>query len=282
MYEIKFVTGFTKKMFDDNRQLLSVSTNINYASQTELQTLIGVSAGTATRILNYLQTKTFTNTYDLYTNGFMTLANYEKNQPFMDLQDNASIDAIIPEAIADINTSTQNELVAAGLTVNQANIIVQNRGSYSYKTLGEIVNLPGMNLSAAQFNALQDNLTVNATTANSSYLNINLASAADLQSLGLSANDANRVSRASMNCGSKIPVDLSAYDRQISLYTNINTASVDELLRLDTDMTSSLVSAIVSYRNDQPFGSASEVRTFFANEGTASIYSSIQSYIVLR
>jgi len=71
--------------------------------------------------------------------------------------------------------------------------------------------------------------------------------------------------------------------QDISLYTNINTASRQELLTLDGAMTQDIASRIVSYRDDQPFGSFAEVEEFFAaDQAMWEMFLRFRQFIILR
>ncbi len=70
------------------------------------------------------------------------------------------------------------------------------------------------------------------------------------------------------------------YKERISIYTNINTASYDELNHLASTLSSSMVNRIIEYRQEQPFTSLGEVNDFFSEHGHHHAYTQIKDYIV--
>ncbi len=118
-----------------------------------------------------------------------------------------------------------------------------------------------------------------------SYTNINTASKEELIRVGINSATAQKIvdKNEVMYDYDDLPsgVDLSSFDKSISLFTNINTAGEQELVSLSENMTSTMARQIINYRNDQPFGSLDEFELFMDNNNYGSVYDEIEPYIVL-
>jgi DNA uptake protein ComE-like DNA-binding protein len=89
--------------------------------------------------------------------------------------------------------------------------------------------------------------------------------------------------RNSILLPSQIPSFVTEQHRQIlTLRTNINTATQEELLSLDASMTPTIVQRIITARADQPFGSLAEVEQFFNNLQLRPMYLRFARVIIVR
>lgn len=117
-------------------------------------------------------------------------------------------------------------------------------------------------------------------------VNINRATAAQLVTAGLETTLSNQITtgtRPFWQLPSQLPAVIPTHlRRNLSLFTNINTASAMELLSLDPALTSVVVSQIDTMRNDQPFGSMAEIREFFESIGHTALYSRIYNVLIFR
>lgn len=277
--EIKFVPGFTWDMFEDNRDNLVVCTNIARASEDELLTLGNITQREVDRLIAYREKYSFSGIEDLYDEGIISRSSFRAIENFISLYDTSEIDVAVPDIEVDINTADVDDFVEIGISRSSAERIVEYRTGYSYKTLGELMDLPGVRFSQKEINSYADNLLIDNAY---SMININFATTDELIDMGFTSSEASKIrnKRKSMKCSADIPVDVSYYHDQISLYTNINTASDSELESLG--FSTSTIRDIDSYRQDQPFGSDTEVRDFFYDLDEYNVYTNARSFIVVR
>ena len=117
-------------------------------------------------------------------------------------------------------------------------------------------------------------------------VNINTAGTAALVNAGFTiaqANALNQPNRPHILLPSQIPPFVSQDVRhRISLFTNINTASVAELMSLDSALTMGIANQITQYVNEQPFGSMAEIEAFFVSIHQAEMFARIQQFVIFR
>lgn len=329
--EIKFVKGFTKEMYDQNKNIMSVSTNINNATENELVTL-GLSASQINSLIEYRTKKEFNNISELVPNIISSLE-YNKIKPFINTIDRDEISYIISSSVANINASSQSYLEKVGLSPKVAQEIVNNRlKGYTYKTLMEIGKFKNNALSESEIHRFEDNLSL-FTNLNSSnqeeiiylfgntlgkkvfnqnfktkedlkkfvsesrynfykdaiyvndiqtdYININTAKSTEIQSIGFSSNEASLLIKARpITSAAKLPINISNFNSRVSLYTNINKASRNELSSLG--LNSVLINQIIAYRNEQPFATKDEIKNMFQKNNALNEYLEIEQYLVTR
>jgi competence ComEA-like helix-hairpin-helix protein len=282
--DIKFVSGFTKDMFDRNRRFMTVSTNINTATRDELRTLADVSDSMVEDLLDFRADSTFRSLSTLTNRNIFPSGVYRDNEPFMSTTNTSVINHAIPNRVANINTATHSQLVSAGLSSRQANGVIEHRERYDYKTIEELMFVPNVSLALTVIDELADNLTVRTTGAVPARVNLNTATRSELTGIGLSSSQAASIERSRpITHPGRLTVNLSSFNSQIALYTNINEATREELRSLNTRMTDDIIDAIIDYRRIQPFASQNELREFFASEFFVStIYNEIRSFVVFR
>ena len=276
--EIKFVPGFTKALYDEHIDTITVISNINAATRDELLTLGDLNDSEIDRIISHRNSDGFNNVSELDTERLIRRTQYNQIVDFISTSDEFEIQLRIPNRTFNVNTATASEL--RGLNISNANTILRYRSNYSYKTLGELVALNA--LTTRELNRVADNLI--SGLENEEYININTATRQELLSLGIPIADVNSIlsEQGRMTNSERIPINLSHWDSQISLYTNINTASSKELLSLSENMTDSIVSQIVNYRDEQIFGDTNEIRDFFSNINQSNIFNSVRNFLVVR
>ncbi|MCL2753463.1 MAG: hypothetical protein FWE44_04855, partial [Defluviitaleaceae bacterium] len=76
-----------------------------------------------------------------------------------------------------------------------------------------------------------------------------------------------------------LPLDVRS---NLSVRTNINTATAEELMSLDNAMTTQIINAIMTARDDQPFGQVVHVRDIFVDFGQLALYNRIQRFLIVR
>lgn len=114
-------------------------------------------------------------------------------------------------------------------------------------------------------------------------INLNTAKSTQLEDIGMTAAQRKRIKdkQGEMKKPADIPFDITEFDDEVALYTNINTASRTELESLNA-FKSSAIDAIVSYTSSQPFGSEKELYDFLKQEEAEDDYDDVKTFIVLR
>jgi len=334
--EIKFVQGFSKELFDSNRQLLAVCTNVNYADEKELFSIGNITEEEVDDIIDYRRKHTKIPSIGVLKDEKLLSDNrYKKYKNFLSTYDKMKIDITENENVVNVNTANHSQLVAAGLSSKDADKIIEFRkNGYTYKTLGELAKIPGIGLSEQQVNEFEDNLNtktdINEATdyemksvfgndaskiiykrkyvsasdvaefldydkyskiknviyvgsEEGEYINMNTATSAQLTEYGFSSDKARRLSsETNMKSPSDLPFEITENDRNASLYTNINKATAKELKSLNHGITDGIINEIISYREEQPFGTADEVLKFFNDRNFFSFYNAVSDILVVR
>lgn len=334
--EIKFVQGFSKELYDENKQFLTVCTNLNYADEEELFSIGNITEDEVDKIMSYRRQHSKIASIGLLKDEKLLSDNrYSKYKDYISTYDKQKIDVTINEKVVNVNTATKTQLTAAGLSSSDASKIVEYRkNGYTYKTLGELSKIPGIGLSTQQINEFEDNLTTrtdineaadsemasvfgndaskviykrNYTSISEvaeyvsqsrydsvknviyvgsdegDFINVNTATNTQLTDFGFSSNAASKLAAASnMKSPSDLPCELTENDKNASLYTNINKASVKELKSLNHGVTDGIINEIISYREEQPFGTVEEMQKFFTDRNFFGFYNSVKDYLVVR
>lgn len=334
--ELKFVDGMTRDIYNQNKNIITVSTNINTAQDIELKTLRELSDSEIDKIIAYRSEKEFTKIETL--KDFISYTKYSNIEPYISVTGVTEIYNTINTYIANINGSDKTYLTYTGLSNTNAGIVTSYRtNGYTYKTLEELLKLPGFSTTKKELHYLEDNLNImtnlNAKNKNelsaifsenltkviystdisssatsetlkklltnsvydkvkdyiyigsysTNYINLNTATQTELTNIGFSVSQANQIinSRPITN-SSMLPFNISQLNTKISLYTNINTASSEELKSLSSKMSSSIISNIKSYVKEQPFNSLDELKEYLTSIGESQLYTEIKDYIVFR
>ncbi len=342
--DIKFVEGMTKEIYDDNKDILHVVTNVDEAYEKELNSLKGISEEEADAIVDYRDKHNNITIEDLLDEGLITSDEYNDNKYFITDDDDDRIYHSVNSFGANINTASQSQITKTGISDSDAKGIIKIRDEgYSFKTVGELQKSTNVNFTNSELRKLLDNIKVKTDInyssqyelqslfgisygnytdnvediidgryynsidkvsnyipnakyqdikdfiyvkeATNEYVNINTATKAQLEEIGISGSTATKISEHSriMRDYLELPngVDLTSYDDSISLFTNINNTSKLELKSLSPDITDSFASEILDYADDQPFGSMEEVLEFFEENNMKDVYYDIEDYIVL-
>lgn len=334
--EIKFVDGFTKDLFNENKNIIVVCTNINDADEQELYSLGFVTEDEVDDVISYRKRHNDISYISiLKEEKLISETRYNKIKDYIAIRDKDKIDITINETTVNINSASQSNLTSAGMSSTDASKVIDYRTKgYTYKTLMELVKIPGIGLSESNVNQLEDNLSVktdiNDATASemksvfgndatkviakrnyydpadvkeyvtsskyetikniiytgaaeTNYVNLNTATTAQLTEMGFSSSDAAKLAAVSnMKTAKDLPVDISYNNANAALYTNINTASKKELQSLNHGITEGLISEIISYREEQVFGSKEEISEFFNQRNAFGFYNSVKEYLVVR
>ncbi len=181
--EIKFVVGLTPEIFTSNVGIMTVCTNINKASETELLSL-GLSQSKVTEILKDRSRNTFKNIEDIYSRSLVSKSEYDSIKDFISVTDKSTVNAVFPKTKVNINKASHSQLTSTDLTSSQAlSIISARKKGYSFKHIGELEFISSLNFEKEDIDKLEDNLTT--------LTDINTATADELRSLlETSANNA--------------------------------------------------------------------------------------------
>ena len=180
--EVKFVPGFTKKLFDKNRQRISVATNLNMALEIELDSLIGFSSIDAKRVIEYRDPYGFDSIDTLKNVPGVTNTMFQDNKRYIFVSNEEKIHPRIPYRIVNINTASASQLSTL-ISWSDANKIVEYRknNTYGYKSLMELLKIPGISLKTVDIHRLADNFHL--------YTDLNTAEDEELESLFASSSD---------------------------------------------------------------------------------------------
>jgi DNA uptake protein ComE-like DNA-binding protein len=276
-------TNISSNEYDANKEFISLDSehsigtiiddkvvNINTASASQISSAAGncISSNTADKIVNCREKgytyKTLTELYKLPGTS-ITLSAIDK------VEDNFNL-------YTDINSATTSELQSLFGNSYVSSEITQIEHQRPFKNISEIEGIIG----STKFDKIKDYIYLDKYNM-PIRTNINLATPSQLEKLNISSSEVDKLRDEfrEMEDSSDLPFDVEDINNRISLYTNINKATQEELESL-YDMKSSIVSDILTYRNEQPFGSIDEVRDFFHDKGETTFYDYIKEFIVVR
>ncbi len=228
--EIKFVNGFTKKIYDQNKHALTVSTNINTANEFELKTLNNMSDANITKILNKRSKNDFSYTGQLI--DIISRDEYNKISDFISVEDKSSIDVSKSSGRANISLSNKTYLTGADVPYYFADDIISYRkNGYTYKTLMELSKLGSRNIIEQDIHYLEDNLNV--------FTNLNTDNLNELTAI-FGKTTAEKIKNKTLynKTDLKDIISLSDYDKvkdaiyvnkNEDIYVNINTATKEQM-----------------------------------------------------
>ncbi len=228
--EIKFVKGFTKKIYDQNKYALTVSTNINTASEFELRTLNGLTDSDINKILDERIKKDFTSVEQL--SNIISKSDYNKIYDYISIKDVNNIDISKSYGRANISLSAKSYLTNADVSYSFADDIISHRkNGYTYKTLMELSKLGSSNISEQDINYLEDNLNI--------YTNLNTENINELNSV-FSKNIAEKIKNKSFTQKAQLNdiisdseynkvKDAVIVNKNTDEYVNINTATKEQM-----------------------------------------------------
>ncbi len=246
--------------------------NVNTATESQL-TSAGLASSDANGIIDIRDTG-----YTIKTLGELQ---YSDEVNLTDEGIRKLLDNIKP--FTDINYSSKSELTSlfgkgySGMAYD-VNEIIDGRNYSSIDKLNTII-------PTEQYQKIKNFIYVDKYNTN--YVNINTATMEQLVYIGIDANTAklvvNRHKESRLNDYSDLPsnINLKQFDKSITLFTNINNSSTIELTSLSTNMSTAFAQTILDYTKKQPFGSKSEVKTFFEQNNKGSLYDEIDEFIVL-
>lgn len=233
IYEIKFVNGMTKAIFDNIRDEITVCTNINKATREEIETLFDVTAKEAEKIVEYQKDHGFSSTNGINSKNFLSGSKYTINKPFISVVDTFELTYANPDYIANVNTADKELLQEAGFSASQSQKIIDYRQYLSFKNMGEIAGV--LSLSLKGTNGFADNVSFITDVNNATMNELKTLFRANTSSNARAVYDARDIS--SMSSLRKIVGDTTfnriknyvSVTKSTPSYININTASIQQM-----------------------------------------------------
>lgn len=272
-FEKYITTNNTPKSYiDENLKVV----NLNTSTVSEFTTATNLSSYTGNNIINLRDN----NKYVFKSIG--ELEKYSNPLSFSNsymFRDNVTV-------YTDINNANKFELqslfgiydITDIVKEHLADKIIRHRPYNDKEELKTLIGIyynkiePYIYASESELNSIEDD-AININTADKdyaiNYLNMNLI-------------DANTYKNHSSKYYSRNNINFN-YDNYIgkfTLYTNINTATYNELIMLHEDMTVSLVSDILALRNEEVITSISELSDIFESHDKTSILNEVDDFIV--
>ncbi|KAI4453829.1 glutamine-trna ligase [Holotrichia oblita] len=268
----------SRSKYNNNLPFISTETSSSITATIPAETVVNINTATSSQLVWAGFSQNQADYIVEYRTGYSYKTFEELNKIFTLSSSSINMLADNISLYTNINTAGTTELISLlgeNGTNSLAEDIVEARPFKNISALKEIISEPVYN------NVLP---YVFITEQEQSYININTASQQLLINLGLSTGDAATVasSQPDMLTSKGIPSLMFDYDMKISLFTNINKASQQELMSLNSAMTSTVAGDIIAYRNDQPFGNMDEVYDFFESNELLFLYNRIKNFIVLR
>lgn len=172
--EIKFVSGMTREIYDANKNMITVNTNITKADEEELETLGDIKDTEIEKIISYRSKDHFDEVSRLKSKSLIRESLYNRIEPYVSLSNDGEIDATEGRYVTNINVASVSQLTTAGVPSEAASKIIEYRtNGYTFKTVMEIAKIPGITLSESDLNVLEDTMHVrtNVNTAKDTELN---------------------------------------------------------------------------------------------------------------
>ena len=264
-----------KIVMDEKVSNNSKIANINTASPSEIAIAGGMAMDVAIAFTSYR---------DQYQLPSYNLSQWSLgSQPWISLNLRAYIDRL--HCKTDINNSAEYELKTlfskSALTDSERSLLVDkiiiNRPYYNFQSFSNII---GESLYAQ----VKDYIEIPYVNMSSKKpININTAEKSSVISyLGLDEKNTKLYQSYSSKYSNFNQLNFSAGDNQslITLYTNINEASYDELKNMSKYMTDFLIRKIISRRAKYPFYTKSELENFLKEIKMQYVYTALHPYIV--
>ena len=250
--------------------------NINTASAPQL-TRTGLPIMQANTIIAQREFMPLRNLHDLRNFGGV----------FADASMNMRADNL--RAFTNINTAPMSEiesLFGTNVTTALVNSIINNR---PFDNINQIAQF----MSTAMFNSISPFIyvgerpalvLVNINTANYQQLiGAGFPSDVALRLVGTNVIGATTATRPPLWRPNQLPAWITTDLRQIStLYTNINTATAEELRSLDAGMSYAIVDRLIAARDAQPFGDVAEVEEYFREMGQLALFNRFRNFVIVR
>lgn len=276
-------TNLESSDYENNRHFIS----LDYEESTDYRIgdiVININTASSSQIRS--ASKTFVNT----TNATKIVSNRRRGYTYKTLMELIEISGITinTETInklednfnlyTDINKASTDELESLFGSNYSSSDISKIKSERPFSNISELKTI----LGDTKYNAIKDFIYVDEYNE-VDRVNLNLATEAQIDKLSVTSSQLRQLVNKykDIDYAEDLPFDVKDINNKVSLYTNINTATEAELETV-YNMSSSLISSIVSYREEQPFGSNSEVEEFFEDEDSLSFYREIKDFIVIR
>lgn len=257
----------------DNKRTIDIAepstvVNINTASESQLKDA-GLTSSRAKYYVDYRTDykyifRTMQELYTIESNKFSTtdIDKYSDNLIFM----------------TNVNTATKTELMSLfgdGYSSydKEINTIMNNR---PYEDSSKLLN----DIGSTAYNKISPYISI----AQTNIVNINTATVEQMNSVGINNDKAEKLYDYTKDIKTlkTIPYDVTGNRENISIYTNINTASAKELTSLSPNITSSFANTIINYRDDSVFGNLEEFEDFMRLKGMQTTYDDIKKYVTVK
>jgi DNA uptake protein ComE-like DNA-binding protein len=276
-------TGLSSSGYDANKKFISLEfensidavignkvVNVNTASASQISAVeeSTISSNTAQKIVNYRKKGyTYKTLMELCEISGASISESTIDK----LEDNLHL-------YTDINNATTSELQSLFGSSYVSSDITKIEHERPFRNVSELEDIIG----STKYDKIKDYIYVDQYVM-PIRTNINLATLSQLEQLNISLAQANKLKDQykQMTDAADLPFDVESINNKISLFTNINTATKEELESL-YNMSSTIASDIITYRNEQPFGSIDEVEAFFKEKNEKTFYNYIKDFIVVR
>ncbi|TCT14903.1 nuclease-like protein [Natranaerovirga pectinivora] len=264
-YFERFITLDNKRSIQNENII-----NINTATAKEIVDASNLSASIANQIVDVRK-------HNYIYKNVSEILHFGTNVTSVDLQ----FEHTNFTAFTNINTASLNELISLfgrremyyNTKKHFAELIVKARPIYKEEDLVSVIG-------SSLYNEVRPYIIVEDNTK--TFININLASK-DLVVgyLKLTEDEGKRFNpNVFYRNTNQLQFDYKKSVGLFSFYTNINTASKEELFLLHKDITTKIVEDIIAFRKDQPFTSIDELNYVFNNNNANVLFNSIRNYIV--
>ncbi len=245
--------------------------NINTASDTQINET-GIRKSHAQSIVSQKNKHNFVYKNFLDLQKLSNLGNtFNKNNNYK-YYDNLNF-------VTNINTASVNEIESLYGDLHsdfnlEISTLVKNRPYENYSEISQYF--------PSELHSLIENVVV-FKDEDTNYININTATKSQLVSFGITENEARDIiNHRPIKTYTALDDDIEEFASEITLFTNINIASYDELKYLDTHFDDSVIREVISYREKQPFGSLDEVEDLFEEIDETDLFEDIEDFITIK
>ncbi len=241
--------------------------NVNTASTKQLKNA-GVSNTIAKQIVEEREDSNFTfkNVTEIYEHSKISMNKSHINK----YEDNLTF-------FTNINNATRIELESLfGDDYNKAVIdLLYNKEINSLEELRVMIPVDDYN-QICNYIKFDD--------SNIEYFNINTVSKEYLRNLKVDEDAIDWIMRRQGNIDDMNDLNdvVSKYDKMFTLYTNINKATVKEIMTLDEDIPTSMASTIVRIASNEMYAEIEEIEDIFIDNDLKSEFRNIDEFIVFR
>ncbi len=281
--ELKNVRNITNTIYNDNLWKISVCTDINTASREELLTLKNITSAEVDKIIDYRRATRFVSKTELYSKLILTRNTYDLNERFIDVATRGTISyapgTTLPpyygEALVNLNTASKTQILNSLLDISSdvAQNIVDYRNSRGYfYQVEDLRYIRDFTPEMFYRNVNRASVSTNINTASREELltlinftsqdadriidyrrNYKFTDKTELYTKSIITRDKYDLNQRFIDVYSRSSVSDGYYPPFGSYYTNINTASVEQLVAALKDVNGEIASSIVGYRDKNAF-----------------------------